>query len=233
MIKKSVLVLGLIIFLFEGHVLRSKHLENSNLYLIESNAPWGDYGESLCHGYFYQPKLESNDCYYRTGFSIPDLSPTNEYCVVSDQLRIAMEKKFHHDLKFEKVSNAKFLKVDWTSWNRLEDPQLYPSDYSPEGYYDEFEYFTPEESKQWVLWKIIGRKTQGLIVRENEDVDYDSDDAELNIYEFAGDLGSNLHFAIDASSPNHLIVDAVGKKWLKDNCHNSFIDFKQIKRLNR
>jgi hypothetical protein len=100
-----------------------------------SEHPWGDYGDMLtqgmaCRGDSGVLEIE------RTGPFIPPMTfPGLGEVVVTDELRLRLERSALKGFVFEPVVKRLIVQSDWNTWDQLaEDPAEHPKSGEPEDY---------------------------------------------------------------------------------------------------
>jgi hypothetical protein len=126
--------------------------------LREAPSSWGDYGHILAHGMSrHLPRQDGRIQLERTGPFIPPISfPGVGDLLVTDVVRLAMERQGLTGMHFAPVHLARIVRLDWCKWDRNADrPAKYPKDGVPEAYILEAPHDPDAARELGVVWECV------------------------------------------------------------------------------
>lgn len=123
-------------------------------YLLTPNHRWGDYGNTLVHGYGGIDE-EAKVCrLQRTGPFVPPFSKPGAV-VVTDAVRQELEQSGLTGFTFIPVVKKKIVALDWHEWDQdAPYPAEYPDNGEPEEYIDSGEHSPAVAAKMGELWAL-------------------------------------------------------------------------------
>jgi len=121
---------------------------------IRTPAPWGDYGEILIAGYPIPPFRDNGKLVLsRTGPFAPPISFPSYHIVVSTAFRSEFKSAFPN-FRYRRVLKRKIVDIDWHTWDREADPEIYPWGYEPENYLQANPHSESASDKLGDLWEV-------------------------------------------------------------------------------
>jgi hypothetical protein len=98
-------------------------------YSVDTNPPWGDYGDVLVNGKDFESDSDRPARLLRTGPFMPPITFLTypRRCIVSDAFKARLERAVPN-LRFTDVIKELIVEIPWHEWSRADAPERYPPD---------------------------------------------------------------------------------------------------------
>jgi len=169
----------------------------------------GDYGSALLSG-IIDIDDDDNLEILRTGVEVPPICETGAiFIVINDSFKQSLEKNNFSGFTVKKLKKRKIVDVNWIEWIGKDEPEFYPENGEPEGYFEELPHSNELDNQIGELW-LLEFKSDG-IQEEND-----------NFIEH-----SNLDFCQPKNRYTKIISEKV-KDWMIKNEFDKWIIMNEI-----